>query len=119
MDLPNFLTLDVILCQPVGTPPANPTCFMEAVKQKETVIDLKHREQIAGKILQATASGHDWFSLVVDSGASRTSTPHKSDFVEFHPSSGLVMMGLLKGAPLEAREFVSSQWLLRMAPRSL
>ena len=75
VDLSNFLTLDVVLCQPVGTPPANSTCFMGAVKQRETAIDLKHCEQIAGKIFQATASGQDWFSQVVDFGASRTSTP--------------------------------------------
>ena len=80
---------------------AHPTCFMGSVKQREMAIDLKHREQIAGKILQATASGHDWFSLVVDSGASRTSTPHKSDFVEFHPSSGLVMDGIAEGCTID------------------
>ena len=28
---------------------------------------------------------------MVDSGASKTSTPHKSDFVELHPLSGLVV----------------------------
>ena len=100
MDLPDFLTLDVVLCQPVGTRPANPTCFMGAVKQREKVIDLKHCERIAGKILQATASGHDWFTLVVDSGASRTSTPHKSDFVEFNPSSGLVVDGIVEGCSI-------------------
>ena len=100
VDLLDFLTLDVVLCQPFGTPSANPTCFMGAVKQRETVFDLKHCEQIAGKILQTTASGHDWFSLVVDFGASKASTPCKSDFVEFHPSSGLVMDGIAEGCSI-------------------
>ena len=42
MDLPDFLTLDVALCQSVGTLPAKPTCFMGADKKRETVADLKH-----------------------------------------------------------------------------
>ena len=101
VDLPDFLTLDVVLCQPVGILPAKPTCFMGAVKQRETVVKLKPREPIAGRIFQATDSGHDWFTLVVDFGASKTSTPCKSDFVEFHPSSqGLVMDGIVEGCAI-------------------
>ena len=42
MELPDFLTLDVALCQSVGTLPAKPACFMGADKQRETVVDLKH-----------------------------------------------------------------------------
>jgi len=42
MDLPDFLTSDVALCQPVRTLPAEPACFMGADKQRETVVDPKH-----------------------------------------------------------------------------
>ena len=42
MDLPDFLALDAALCQPVGTLPAKPVCFMGAVKQRETVIEPGH-----------------------------------------------------------------------------
>jgi len=42
VDLCDFLTLDVALCQPVGTLPAEPACFMEADKQRETVVGPKH-----------------------------------------------------------------------------
>ena len=41
VDLPDFLTSDVVLCQPVGTLPAKPTSFMGAVKQREAVVELK------------------------------------------------------------------------------
>ena len=59
-----------------------------ATKQREAV---NEREQIAGTILKATAMGVNWFDLVTDSGASLTSSPFKSGFVESHPSNGLVM----------------------------
>jgi len=37
---------------------------------------------------------------VVDSGASKTSTPHKSDFVELHPLSELVLDGIAEGCSI-------------------
>ena len=80
-----------------------PACLMgkvELQQQRETVIEPGTRELIAGKILQATTSGHDWFTLVVDSGISNASTPHKSDFVEFNPLSGLVMDGIVEGCSI-------------------
>ena len=55
---------------------------------------------MAGKILQATATGHDWLTLVVDSGTSKTFTPHNSDSAKFHPSSGLVVDGIAKGCSI-------------------
>ena len=42
MDLPDFLTSNVALCQPVGTLPVEPVCFMETDKQRVTVVDPKH-----------------------------------------------------------------------------
>ena len=94
MDLPDFLATDVALCQAVGTLPAKPACFTEADKQRETVVDLKNQEMIDGKILQAKASGHDWITLVVDSGISKTFTPHKIDSAELRSSSGSVADGI-------------------------
>ena len=58
---------------------------------------------MTGRILKATASGHVWFTLVVDSGTSKTSTPHKSDFVEFHPLSGLVTDGIVDGRSIRGK----------------
>ena len=42
VDFCDFLTLDVALCQPVVTLPAEPVCLMGAVKQRETVIESRH-----------------------------------------------------------------------------
>ena len=42
VDLPDFLTSDIDLCQAVGTLPAAPACFMGAIKQRETVIEPEH-----------------------------------------------------------------------------
>ena len=52
----------------------------------------------------AAASGHNWFTLVVDSDSHRTSTPHKSDFVELHPSSGSVVDGITEGCSIGGKE---------------
>ena len=52
----------------------------------------------------AAASGHNWFTLVVDFDASRTSAPHKSDFVELHPSSGSVVDGITEGCSIGGKE---------------
>jgi len=100
VDLFDLLTSEIALCQPVGTLPAKPACFMEAVKQRETVIELDHQEPISGKLLQATDSEHNWHTLVVGSGASRISTPHKSDSAELHPSSGSVADGIVVGCSI-------------------
>ena len=37
---------------------------------------------------------------MVDSGASKTFTPHKSDSAELHPSSGLAMDGIAEGCSI-------------------
>ena len=58
---------------------------------------------IAGKTLQATVSEHDWLTLVIDSGASKTFASHKSDSAELHPSSGLVMDGIAKGCSIQGQ----------------
>ena len=55
---------------------------------------------IAGKTLQATVSEHDWPTLVVDSGASKTFAPHKSDSAELQPSSGSVADGIAAGCSI-------------------
>jgi len=41
---------------------------------------------------------------VVDSDACRTSAPHKSDFVELHPSSGSVVDGITEGCSIGGKE---------------
>ena len=58
---------------------------------------------IAGKILQAKASGHDWLTLVVDSGISKTFTPHKIDSAELHSSSGSVADGIAAGCSIRGK----------------
>ena len=64
------------------------------------MIELEHQEQIAGKSLQATDSQHNWFTLVVGSGASKTFMPHKSDSAELQPSSGSVADGIAAGCSI-------------------
>ena len=41
---------------------------------------------------------------MVDSGTSKTSTPYKSDFIEFHPLSGLVMDGIAEDCSIGGKE---------------
>ena len=41
---------------------------------------------------------------MVDSDACRTSAPHKSDFVELHPSSGSVVDGITEGCSIGGKE---------------
>ena len=55
---------------------------------------------IAGKILQATVSEHDWLTLVVFSGTSKTFTSHKSDSAELHLSNGSVADGIAAGCSI-------------------
>ena len=55
---------------------------------------------IAGKTLQATVSEHDWLTLVVFSGTSKTFTSHKSDSAELHLSHGSVVDGIAAGCSI-------------------
>ena len=68
VDLPDFLTSNVVFCQPIGTLLVQPVCFKDAVEpqqQRETMIESRTQEQTAGTTLQATISGNDWFKLML------------------------------------------------------
>ena len=59
---------------------------------------------IAGKILQATVSEHDWLTLVVFSGTSNAFASHKSDSAELHLSNGSVADGIAAGCSVRDEE---------------